>query len=163
MRQRVVLFSLALLALVACQHERVSFVPDAMQDVAPIPAQVDPELWALTERWATWCTSGEASVGEVLPRILVDDPQALLRLTYVTSHLTVSTVVSRIFYRPNLHRARYQLTVRVESPAIGVGQAFIEGRGEGQSTVSAGRASQEAITQAVRALARTLDALTRRG
>ena len=150
MRQRVVLFSLALLALAACQHERVSFVPDAMQDVAPIPAQVDPELWALTERWATWLTSGEASVGEVLPQILMDDPQALLRLTYVT-------------YRPNLHRARYQLTVRVESPAIGVGQAFIEGRGEGQSTVSAGRASQEAITQAVRALARTLDALTRRG
>jgi hypothetical protein len=163
MRQRAVLCILALLALGACQHERVTFTPDALQGVAPVPAQVDPALWALTERWGTWRASGEAPVGEVLRQVLVDDPQAPLRLRYVTSHLDVTTVVSRIFYRPNLYRARYQLTVRVESPATGVRQAFIEGRGEGQSTVSAVRAGQEAITQAVRALTRTLDALTRRG
>ena len=71
--------------------------------------------------------------------------------------------MSRIFYHPNLYSARYQLTVRVTPPATGVGQMFVGGRGEGQSGVSAARASQEAITQAVRGLARTLDTLMRRG
>jgi hypothetical protein len=80
MRHREVLLSLALLMLIA---------------------------WALTERWQTWGALGHALVGEILHQIFVDDPQAPLRLTYVTSHLDVSTAVSPIFYRPHRHRAQY--------------------------------------------------------
>lgn len=161
MRHREVLLSLALLALVACQHARVTFAPDALQGVEPLPAQVDPDLWALTERWQTWSASGHAPVGEVLHQVFVDDPQAPLRLTYVTSHLDVSTAVSPIFYRPHRHRAQYQLMVCVETPATDPGHACMAGVGEGQSGASAARASQEAITQAVRALARRLASWTR--
>jgi hypothetical protein len=153
MRHRDVLLSLALLALVACQHERVAFAPDALQGVEPLPAQVDPDLWALTEHWQTWRASGHAPVGEVLHQVFVDDPQAPLRLTYVTSHLDVSTAVSPIFYRPHRHRA--------ETPATDTGHALMAGIGEGQSGASAARASQEAITQAVHALARRLDSWMR--
>jgi hypothetical protein len=149
--RREVLLSLALLALVACQHARVTFAPDALQGVEPLPAQVDPDLWALTERWQTWSASGHAPVGEVLHQVFVDDPQAPLRLTYVTSHLDVSTAVSPIFYRPHRHRAQYQLMVCVETPATDPGHACMAGVGEGQSGASAARASQEAITQAVHA------------
>ncbi len=100
MRHREVLLSLALLALVACQRARVTFAPDALQGVEPLPAQVDPYLWALTEHWQTLRASGHAPVGEVLHQVFVDDPQAPLRLTSVTSQLDVRAVVSPTFYRP---------------------------------------------------------------
>jgi hypothetical protein len=51
MRHRDVLLSLTLLVLVACQHDRATFAPDALQGVESLPAQIDPALWALTERW----------------------------------------------------------------------------------------------------------------
>lgn len=141
---------LTLLALVACAPQRVTVTPGSLQDIALIPAQVDPHVWALRELWATARLAGDAPVGELLRQVLVDDPQAPLRLTYVTSHLDVATVVSPRWYRPNAYVARYELTVRVESPATGTRQAWLQGTGESRSLVSPVRALGDAITQAVR-------------
>jgi hypothetical protein len=156
MHPRQLWFGLTLLALVACTHQPVTVSPDPFRDIAPIQAQVDPYLLTLTERWATGGTSGEALVGTLLGQILVDDAQAPLRLTYVTSQLAVSTVVSLTFYRPRAYQARYQLTVRVESPAIGARQAWLAGTGESRSWASAAHATSDAITQAVREFYRQL-------
>jgi hypothetical protein len=151
---------LTLLALVACAPQRVTVTPGPLQDLAPIPAHVDPHLWALRERWATGGMAGDAPAGELLREVLVDDPQAPLRLTYVTSHLDVATVVSPRFYRPHAYVARYELTVRVELPAIGMRQAWLQGAGESRSLASPVRAIGEAMTQAVRELSGGLAALS---
>jgi hypothetical protein len=144
------------LALVACAHQPITVSPDLFQDIAPIQAQVDSYLLTLTERWATGGTSGEALVGPLLGQVLIDDPQAALRLTYVTSQLDVATVVSPRFYRPNAYVARYQLTVWVESPAIGVRQAWLHGIGDSRSWTSAAQAINDAIAQAVQEFCRQL-------
>jgi hypothetical protein len=89
-------------------------------------------------------------VGDRLRQVLVDDPRAPLRLTYVTSQLDVATIVSSVFYRPRAYQARYRLTVRVESPALGTRQAWLYTAGESRSLASAARAASDAITQAVR-------------
>jgi hypothetical protein len=89
-------------------------------------------------------------VGNLLRQVLVDHPQAPLRLTYVTSQLEVATIVSPTFYRPHAYQARYQLTVRVESPATGAQQAWLHAAGESRNLASAARATHEAVTQAVR-------------
>jgi Tn3 transposase DDE domain len=128
----------------------VTVVPEGLQGLAPFCAQVDPHLLTLTERWVTGGTAGEVPVGELLRQVLVDDPQASLRLMYVTSQLDVATVVSPTFYRPRAYQARYRLTVRVESPAIGVKQSWLHAVGESRNLVSAARATNDAITQAVR-------------
>jgi hypothetical protein len=150
---------LTLLALVACTHQPVTVSPNFFRDIAPIRAQVDPCLLMLTERWATGGTSGEAPVGTLLGQILVDDAQAPLALTYATSRLDVTTVVSPRFYRPHAYQARYRIVVRVESPAIGARQAWIQGTGEGWSLASAARATSDAITQAVREFSHQLAAV----
>ena len=139
-----------LLALVACAAQRMTVTPGPLQDIAPIPAQVDPHLLALRERWATASMAGDAPVSDLLRQVLVDDPQAPLRLTYVTSHLDVATVVSPRFYRPNAYVTRYRLTVRVESPATGTRQTWLQGTGESRSLVNPVRAIGDAMTQAVR-------------
>jgi hypothetical protein len=150
---------LTLLALVACAPPRVTVTPGPLPDIAPIPAHVDPDLWALRERWATAGLAGDAPVGELLRQVLVDDPQAPLRLTYVTSRLDVTTVVSPRFYHPNAYVARYELTVRVESPATGTRHAWLQGTGESQSLASPVRAIGEAMTQAVRGFSSRLAVL----
>jgi hypothetical protein len=150
---------LILLALVGCASPRVTVAPDPLQDIAPIPAQVDPHLWILTEHWATAGTSGEAHIGALLRQALVDDPQAPLRLTYVTSRLDVRTVVSPTFDRPRAYEARYRLSVRVDPPAAGARQVWLEGCGESRSLASAARAINGAITQAVRDLYRHISAV----
>jgi hypothetical protein len=149
---------LSLLALVACSPRHVTVVPAPLLGFAPIPAQVDPYLSTLTERWATGSTAGAAPVGALLRQVLIDDPQAPLRLTYATSQLDVTTAVSPTFYRPHAYPARYQLTVRAESPATGAWQAWLQGTGEGRSLASPARATDAAITQAVRELCRQLAA-----
>lgn len=143
---------LTLLALAACAPQRVTVVPDPLQGLSPFYAQVDPHLLTLTERWVTGGTAGEVLVGDLLRRVLVDDPKAPLRLMYVTSQLKVVTVVSPTFYRPHAYQARYQLTVQVESPATGARRAWLHMAGESRNLVSAARAIDEAITQAVREL-----------
>lgn len=144
---------------VACAHHPVTAFPELLQDIAPIRAQVDPSLLTLTERWATGGTSGHVPLGDLFRAVLVDDPQAPLRLTYVTSRLDVATVVSPTFYRPHAYHARYQLTVQVESPTIGARQAWLQGTGESQSMASAERATSDALTQAVRELCHQLAAV----
>jgi hypothetical protein len=139
---------LCLLALVAC---------------APLAAQVDPHLFALTERWASGGMAGEVGVGDLLRQVLVDDPQAPLRLTYVTSQFHVATVVSPTFYHPRAYEARYQLIVHVEAPATGARQAWLHAEGEGRTLVSAARATADAITQAVRELCRHVAAWRQAG
>jgi hypothetical protein len=91
-------------------------------------------------------------VGALGRQAPVDVPQAPLRLTYVTSGLDVRTVVSPAFDRPGAYEARYRLSVRVDSRAVGSRPAWIERRGEGRSLASATRSTDGAITQAVRAL-----------
>jgi hypothetical protein len=150
---------LTLLALVACAPRHVTVMPGLLQDIAPVSARVDPHLFALTERWLSGGTAGDAPVGEWLHQVLVDDPRAPLRLTYVTSHLDVATVVSPRFDRPHASVARYRLTVRVEFPAISAGQAWLQGTGESRNWASAARAVSDAITQAVREIYRQLAAL----
>jgi hypothetical protein len=147
-----VVIGLTLLALVACAPRHVTVVPDALQGLAPFCARVDPHLWTLTERWVTGGTAGAVPVGDWLRQVLVDDPQAPLRLTYVTSQLDVATIVSPTFYRPRAYQARYRLTVRVESPATGAQQAWLHTAGESRNLASAARATTDAITQAVREL-----------
>jgi hypothetical protein len=156
MHPRQLWFGLTLLVLVACAHQPITVSSDPLQDVAPIQAQVDPYLLTLTERWATGGTSGEVQVGGLFRQVLVDDPQAPLRLMYVSSRLDVATVVSPRFYRPHAYQARYQLTVRVEAPAIGARQAWLRGTGESRSWASAARATGNALTQAVRDLCHQL-------
>jgi hypothetical protein len=129
MPSRPLWLGLICLALVACARQHVTVAPAPLEDVAAIPTQVDPHLWTLNECWAAGGTSGAAPVGTVLRQVLVDDPQAPLRLTYVTSQLDVRTVVSPTFYRPHAHEARYRLSVRVESPAAGARQVRLEGAG----------------------------------
>ena len=148
-----------LLTLAACAPPRVTVMPVRLQDIVPIPAQVDPYLFALTERWVSGGTAGDAPVSELLRQVLVDDPQAPLRVTYVTSHLDVATVVSPRFYCPHAYVARYQLTVRVESPATGTRQAWLRGTGESRSLASPVRAIGEAMTQAVRGFSSRLAVL----
>jgi hypothetical protein len=150
---------LTLLALVACAPLRVAVVPEPLQGLASCAARVDPHLFALTEHWASGGTAGDVPVGERLRQVLVDEPQAPLRLTYVTSRLDVATVVSLTFYRPRAYRARYQLTIRAESPAAGAGQAWLYTAGDSHTLVSAARAATDAITQAVRGLCRQVGAL----
>jgi hypothetical protein len=87
------------LALVACVPQHVTVAPAPIEDVAAIPVQVGPHLWTLNERWAGG-TAGAAPAGTLLRQALVDDPQAPLRLTSVTSRLDVRAVVSPTFYRP---------------------------------------------------------------
>jgi hypothetical protein len=152
-------FGFTLLALVACAPQPITVSPDPLQDICPIQAQVDPHLWTLTERWATGGTSGEVPVGALVRQVLVNDPQAPLRLTYVTSRLDVRTVVSPAFDRPRAYEARYRLSVRVDSPAACVRQVWLEGRGEGRSLASAARATKGAVTQAVRELHRHISAV----
>jgi hypothetical protein len=149
MPQRRLSLGLTLLALVACAPQRVTVVPEALQDLAPLAAQVDPHLFVLTARWVSGGTAGEVPVGELLRQVLVDDPQAPLRLTYVTSQLHVATVVSPTFYRPRAYEARYQLIVHVEAPATGTRRAWLQAAGEGRTLVSAERAITDAITQVV--------------
>jgi hypothetical protein len=158
MHPRRLWLGLSLLALVACSPRHVTVVPAHLLGFAPIPAQVDPHLSTLTERWATGSASGAAPVGALLRQVLIDDPQAPLRLTYATSQLDVTTVVSPTFYRPHAYQAHYQLTVRAESPATGAWQAWLQGTGEGRSLASPARATNAAITQAVRELCRQLAA-----
>jgi Lipopolysaccharide-assembly len=148
-----------LLALVACAPPRVTVVPEPLQGLVPCAARVDPHLFALTEHWASGGTTGDVPVGELLRQALVDELQAPLRLTYVASQLDVATVVSPTFYRPRAYQARYQLTVRVESPAAGAGQAWLHTAGDSHTLVSAARASADAVTQAVRELCRQVGAL----
>lgn len=143
---------LTLLALAACAPQHVTVVPEALQEIAPLPARVDPYLFALTEHWVSGGTAGDVPVGELLRQVLIDDPRATLRLTYVTSWLHVATVVSPTFYRPRAYQARYRLTVRVESPAIGVGQAWLQGTGDSRSLAGPAQATHEAVTRAVRDL-----------
>lgn len=159
MSSRRLWYGLILLAFTACASQRVTVAPDLIQDIAPIPAQVDPHLWTLHERWAAAGTSGEVHVGALVRQVLVDDPQAPLRLTYVTSQLDVRTVVSPTFDRPRAYEARYRLSVRVESSATRVRQAWLDGRGESRSLASAARSTQGAITQAVRELYRHIRAV----
>jgi hypothetical protein len=140
---------LTLLALVACAPRHVTVTPGPLRDLAPLPARVDPHLFALTEHWVSGGTAGDAPVGEWLRQVLADDPRAPLHLTYVTSHLDVATVVSPTFYRPRAYQARYRLTVRIESPATGTRQAWLHAAGEGRNLASAARATHDAITQAV--------------
>jgi hypothetical protein len=156
MHPRQLWFGLTLLALVACAHQPITVSPDPLQDIAPLQAQVDPYLLTLTERWATGGMSGEVQAGALFRQVLVDDPQAPLRLTYVSSQLDVATVVSPRFYRPPAYQARYQLTVRVESSAIGARQACLQGTGEGRSWASAARVTSDTLTQAVRELCHQL-------
>lgn len=146
------------LVLVSCAPQHVTVAPDPLQDLAPIPVQVDPHLWTLSERWATGGTSGAAAVGALLRQVLADDPQAPLRLTYVTSQLDVRTIVSPTLYRPHAYEARYRLSVQVESPAAGARQAWLQGSGESRSLANAARATHDAITQAVREFCRQLAA-----
>jgi hypothetical protein len=143
---------LTLLALVACARPRVTVVPEPLQGLAPCAVQVDALLFALTEHWASGGTTGDAAVGELLRQVLVDDPEAPLRLMYVTSHLDVATVVSPRFYRPHASVAYYRLTLRVESPATGTGHAWLQGVGKGRSLAGSARAVDDAVTQAVREL-----------
>jgi hypothetical protein len=150
---------LTLLALVACAPQRVTVVPEALQGLAPVSAQVDPHLFTLTEPWVTGGTAGDVPVGDLLRQVLVDEPQAPLHLTYVTSRLHVATVVSPTFYRPHAYQARYELTVRVESPATGARQAWLHTAGESRNLASAARAATEAVAQAVRELSRQFAAL----
>jgi hypothetical protein len=152
---------LGLLVSVGCQPPHVTLAPAPLPGLAPLHAQVDPVLCTLTERWEGRSGSGDVAVGDLLCPLLVDDPQAPLRVTYVTSHLEVSTVVSRLFYRPHRHHAWYQLSVRVDAPAPGARQAFLAGRGEGHSGGSAARAVSGAIHQAVQDLMRQLVAVSR--
>jgi hypothetical protein len=152
MHPRPLWLGLPLLALISCAPQRVTVTPGLLQDLAPIPARVDPHLWVLTERWATGGMAGDASVSALLRQALVDDPRSPLRLTYVTSHLDVATVVSPRFYRPNAYVARYRLAVRVESPATATWEAWLQGAGESRSLASPVRAIGEAMTQAVREL-----------
>jgi hypothetical protein len=159
MHPRQLWVGLTLLALAACAHQPVTGAPDPLQDIAPIQVRLDSYLMTLTERWATGGTSGEVHVGALFRRVLVDDPQAPLRLTYVTSRLDVATVVSPMFYRPHAYHARYQLTLQVESPAIGTRQAWLQGTGESRSMASAERATSDALTQAVRELCHQLAAV----
>jgi hypothetical protein len=147
---------LTLLALAACAPPHVTVVPGLLQDVVPMPAHVDPRLFALTERWVSGGTAGDAPVSDLLRQVLVDEPQAALRLTYVTSHLDVATVVSPKFYRPHAYVARYRLAVRMESPATGTRQAWLQGVGESRSLAGPTQAADEAVTQAVRELSRQL-------
>lgn len=137
--------------------QHVTVAPAPIEDVAAIPVQVDPHLWTLNERWAGG-TSGAAPAGTLLRQALVDDPQAPLRLTYVTSRLDVRTVVSPTFDRPRACETRYRLSVRGDSPAAGARPVWLEGRGEGRSLASAALATHGAITQAVRALYRHISA-----
>jgi hypothetical protein len=150
---------LTLLTLVACAPQRVTVVPEALQDLAPVSAQVDPHLFTLTEPWVTGGTAGDVPAGDLLRQVVVDEPHAPLRLTYVTSRLHVATVVSPTFYRPHAYQARYELTVRVESPAPGAKQAWLYTAGEGRNLASAARAATEAVAQAVRELCRQLAVL----
>jgi hypothetical protein len=159
MPSRRLWLGLICLALAACAPQHVTVAPAPLEDLAPIPAQVDPHLWTLRERWAAGGTSGAAPVGTLLRQALVDDPQAPLRLTSVTSQLDVRAVVSPTFYRPRAYEARYRLSVRVESSANGARQVWLEGRGESRSLASAARATQGAITQAVRELYRHISAV----
>jgi hypothetical protein len=149
---------LLLITLVACTHPRGTVAPDPLRGIVPIQAQVDPLLFTLTERWATAGTSGEVPVGDLLQQILVDAPQAPLRVTYVTSRLHVATVVSTTFYRPRAYQARYQITVWVESPGTTARQAWLAGTGEGWSLAGASRAARDAVTHAVQDLRRQLAA-----
>jgi hypothetical protein len=142
--------ALTLLALGACAPQRVTVVPEALQDLAPFCARVDPHLLTLTEHWVTGGTAGEVPVGELLRQVLADDPQAPLRLTYVASQLEVATIVSPTFYRPRAYQAHYRLTVRIESPVLGVRQSWLHTVGESRTLASAARAVNDAITQAVR-------------
>jgi hypothetical protein len=151
--------ALTLLALGACAPQHVTVVPEALQGLVPFRTQVDSHLWALTERWVTGGIAGDVPVGELLRQVLVDDPQAPLRLTYVTSQLEVATIVSPTFYRPRAYQARYRLTVRVESPALGVRQRWLHAIGESRTLTSAARAASDAITQAVREFHRQLAAV----
>jgi hypothetical protein len=159
MHPRQLWLRLILWALVACAPQPVTASPELLQDIAPIRAQVDPYLLTLTERWATGGSSGHVQLGALFRSVLVDDPQAPLRLTYVISRLDVATVVSPTFYRPRAYHARYQLTVRAESPAIGARQAWLQGTGESRGWVNAERATSDAITQAVRELCHQLAAV----
>jgi hypothetical protein len=143
-----------LLALVACAPPRVTVVLEAFQGFGPLEAQVDLHLFAVTARWASGGTAGEVPVGEWLRQVLVDKPQAPLRLTYVTSQLHVATVVSPVFYRPRAYEARYELIIRVEAAAPGARQAWLRVAGESHTLVSAERAAADAIAQAVRELCR---------
>src|SRR5262245_28353331 len=95
---------LTFLALVACAPPRVTVVPEPLEGLAPCAARVDPRLFARTERWTSGGTAGEVAVGAWLRQVLVDEPWAPLRLTYVTSRLDVATVVSPTFYRPRAYR-----------------------------------------------------------
>jgi hypothetical protein len=149
---------LACVALLACTPQYVTVAPEPLQEIVPIFVQVDPHLSTLTERWATASTSGEAAVGTLLRQVFIDDPQAPLRLTYITSQLDVTTVLSPMFYRPPMYQASYHLIVRVESPTSGMRQAWLQGTGEGRSWASAARATSDAITEAVRALCHQLSA-----
>jgi hypothetical protein len=158
MPPRRLALGLCLLALVACAPQRVTVVPEALRDRAPISAQVDPHLFALTERWASGGTAGDVAVGELLRQVLVDDPQAPLRLSYITSQLHVATVVSPTFYRPRAYEARYQLIVQVEASAIGARQAWLHAAGESRTLVSAARATTDATAHAVRELCRQVAA-----
>lgn len=150
---------ITLVALVACAPPRVTVVPEPLQGLAPCAARVDPHLFALTEHWASGGAAGDVPVGGLLRQVLVDEPQAPLRLTYVTSRLDVATVVSPRFYRPRAYQARYQLTTQVESLAAGAGQAWLHTTGENHTLVSAARATTDAVTQAVRGLCRQIGAL----
>jgi hypothetical protein len=152
-------FGLTLLTLVACAHQPNIISPYPLQDIAPIQAQVDAYLLTLRERWATGGASGGVRVGALLRQVLVNDPQAALRLTYVTSQLNVATVVSPRFYRPNAYVARYQLAVRVEFPDNGMRQAWLQAIGESRSLTSAALATNDAIDQTVRAFYRQLAAV----
>jgi hypothetical protein len=137
----------------------MTVVPEPLQGLAPCAAQVDPHLFALTEHWASGGTAGDVPVGALLRRVLVDEPQAPLRLTYVTSRLDVVTVVSPTFYRPRAYQARYQLTIQVEPSAAGAGQAWLHTAGESHTLVSAAWATTDAVTQAVRESCRRVGAL----
>jgi hypothetical protein len=110
-----------------------------MIGLAPLAAQVVPCLFELTERWGSGGTAGEVAVGDLLRQVLVDDPRAPLRLTYVTSQLHVATVVSPTFYRQRAYEARDQLIVHIEAPATGARQAWLHAEGESRTLVSAAR------------------------
>jgi hypothetical protein len=109
---------------------RVRAHPPGPRRLRPCAAQVDPRLFALTEHWASGGTAGDVPVGELLRRVLVDEPQAPLRLMYVTSQLDVTTVVGPRFYRPRAYQARDQLTIEVEPSAAGAGQVWLHTAGE---------------------------------
>jgi hypothetical protein len=130
---------LTLLALVACAPQRVTVVPEALQDLSPLSVWGDPHLFALMERWVSGGTAGEVAVRELLPQVLVDDLQAPLRLTHVTSLLHVATVVSPVFDRPHAYEARDQLIVHVTAPATGERRAWLHAAGESRTLVSTAR------------------------